>query len=102
MFCLKTNKHLESYKIEDNSLTSLPLHKQIHDELSVFRDLMPLLQRSGCAFNDHEQRKTYFNDIKHNYIETVKQLYLREIGPFCSCARAKIGKQDRPKTSNFF
>ena len=63
---------------------------------------MPLLYRSGCAFSDHEQRKTYFNDIKHNYIETVKQLYLREIGPFCSCARAKIGKQDRPKTSNFF
>lgn len=71
----------------------------MHDELSVYKDLMPLIHRSGCAFNDHDQRKTYFNDVKQNYIETVKQLYLREIVPFCSCARAKIGKQDKPKAS---
>ena len=74
----------------------------MQDQLNVYRDLMPLLHRSGCAFNDNDQRKTYFNDIKQNYIETVKQLYLRELVPFCTCAKARIGKQDKPKASKDF
>ncbi len=32
-----TNKHLESYKIVDNSLNALPAHKQIHEDLIAFR-----------------------------------------------------------------
>ena len=95
----KTNKHLESYKIIDNTLNALPPHKQIHEDLIVFKDLIPWIFRSNCYFNDHEQKKTYFNDIKQNYIETVRQLYLLELVPFCSCAKAKINKHEKPKTS---
>lgn len=94
-----TNKHLESYKIVDNSLNALPAHKQIHDELNVFKELMPWIHRSKCSFTDHEQRKAYFSDIKQNYVETVKQLYLRELIPFCNCAKATIAKHERPKTT---
>lgn len=96
----KTNKHLESYKLVDNSLNSLPAHKQIFDDLLVYRDLIAWMHRSGCSFNDQTTaNKTYFVDLRQNYIETVKQLYLRELVPFCNCARAKIAKNDRPKTS---
>ena len=60
---------------------------------------MPVLHRSGCAYSDSDKRITYFNDIKQIYVETVKNIYLRELVPFCACAKARIGKQDRPKAS---
>jgi hypothetical protein len=52
------------------------------------------MNRSGCFLKEHSQTKSYFNDLKSNYVETTKQLYLRELGPFCSCARAKILKNN--------
>jgi hypothetical protein len=94
---LQSNKHLESYKIIDNALTQLPSHKSRHEELLVFRDLFGWVNRSGCFLRENNQTKTYFNDLKTNYIETTKQLYLRELVPFCSCARAKITKNDSNK-----
>lgn len=80
-------------------MNTLPSHKQIFDDLIVYRDLMPWIHRSGCTFNEQGHAKTYFNDVRSNYIETVKQLYNREIVPFCNCARAKITKNEKPKTS---
>ncbi len=96
---LKTNKHLETYKIVDNTLNSLPSHKQIHEDLIVFKDLIPWIFRSNCCFNDNEQMKSYFIDIKQNYIETVRQLYQLEIVPFCSCAKAKVYKHEKTRPS---
>ena len=90
---------MESYKIVDNSLTALPSHKQIHEELISFKDLMPWIYKSNCYFNDVDQKKFYYNDLKDNYIETVRQLYLRELIPFCACARAKLIKLEKPKAS---
>lgn len=55
--------------------------------------------RSGCKFSDQSQSKTYYDDIKQYYIETVKQSYTREINAFCYCAKAKIARNDRPKNS---
>lgn len=94
-----TNKHLESYKIIDNSLNSLPPHKQIHEDLIIFKDLNPWVYRSNCYFSERDQRKTYFNDIKENYIETVQKLYQLEIEPFCSCAKNRIQNPPRPKNT---
>ena len=93
------NKHIESYKIIDNSLNNLPSHKQIHEDLIVFKELMPWICKSNSYFNELDQKKTYFNDIRDNYIETNKQLYLREIVPFCYLAKAKINKIEKPKAS---
>jgi hypothetical protein len=91
---------LESYKIVDHSLNSLPSHKQVHDDLIIYKDLMPWIYRSKCYFNDHDQtRKSNYDDIRFTYVDTVKQLYLRELIPFCNCARAKIVKHERPKAS---
>ncbi len=91
---------METYKIVENSLTALPPHKQIHEDLISFKELMPWIYKSSCYFNELDQKKLYYNDLKDNYIETVRQLYLREIIPFCTCARAKLIKLDKPKASN--
>jgi hypothetical protein len=66
----------------------------------VFKDLFGWVNRSGCQLREHNQTKTYFNDLKTNYVETTKQLYLRELVPFCSCARAKITKNDASRGRN--
>jgi hypothetical protein len=97
-----TNKHLESYKIVDNSINVLPSHKQIHDDLIMFKELMPWLHKSNCYFTDQDMnRRTYYDDIKQVYIDTVKQLYAREILLFSACAKSKIvtSKNDKPKAS---
>ena len=60
---------------------------------------MPWICKSNSYFNESDQKKTYFNDIRDNYIETNKQLYLREIVPFCYLAKAKINKIEKPKAS---
>ncbi len=84
----------------DSSLNALPPHKQIHDDLSDLRLLPPWLHRSRCFFNDHDQRRTYFDDVRLNYVETVRQLYLLEIVPFCNCARNRISSsRERPKAT---
>lgn len=79
----------------------MPSHKQIHEDLIIFKDLTPWINKSGCFFSESEQRKTYFNEIRENYIETVKQVYLRELMPFCSCAKAKLVKVEKPRASKF-
>lgn len=95
----KTNKYLETYKLIDNTLNNLPSHKQIHDDLLVLKDLISWLYRSNCMFTEQNQTKTFYDDLKQNYIETVKQLYIREINAFTLCAKARILKNDRPKAS---
>ena len=90
---------MESYKIVENSLAILPSHKQLHEDLIIFKELMPWIYKSNCSFNDGDQKRTFYNDIKENYMETVKQLYLREISAFCFCAKMKLNRQDKPRAS---
>ena len=91
---MQSNRHLDSYKIVENTLSQLPSHKQMHDELLTFSELVGWLNRSGCTLRVDSQTRSYFNDLRAIYIETGRQLYLREITPFCLCARAKILKND--------
>jgi hypothetical protein len=90
-----TNKHLESYKIIDNSLNELPTHGQIHSDLLIYKDLFAWLQRSGSALREANRSVSYFDVMQTNYIDAVKQLYMRELIPFVSCARAKIIKNEQ-------
>ena len=81
----------------ENALTALPSHKPIHDQLALYKELMPWINRSRCFFLDQGHACSYFDDIKTNYVETSRQLYLRELIPFCSCAKVKTSRLDRPK-----
>lgn len=91
-----TNAHLDAFKITDNSVNSLPPHRQIFDDLLIYKDIVPWLERSRCSFlNSENERKTYYDDLKQSYQEAERNLYMREIVAFCNCAKAKIPRADQ-------
>ncbi|CAF0810499.1 unnamed protein product [Brachionus calyciflorus] len=92
-----TNKHLESEGKNDANRVTIPSHKKIHDDLLALKELVFWVHRSNCMFSEQNQTKTFYEDLKQNYIETIKQLYIKEVNEFCMSAKAGIAKLDRPR-----
>lgn len=94
------NKHHDSLKIVDNSLNSLPSHKPIYDDLIIYKDLIPWLQKSGAFLNEQNTQKFQYDVIKNAYVDSVRKVYLNELGPFFYCAKSYVSKLEKPKTSS--
>ena len=93
---------MESYKIVDNAITQLPSHEQIHEDLIVFRDLLAWINRSGCFIREQRENKSYYEDIKNEYINASKHIYAREFIAFCTGAKIGVFKCDnRNKNGKF-
>jgi hypothetical protein len=61
----KFSDHLKTYNIFEGSLNYLPSHKQIYDELIIYKEVIPWLYKSCIYYNQHNNMKNFYDEVKN-------------------------------------